>query len=42
MIAHGTSGEVGRARTLLEQSTQERLDHHQVSSVTGTPTDVEF
>ncbi len=32
VIAHGTPGEVDRARTLLGQTTHERLDHHQ-----GTP-----
>ncbi len=37
VIAHGTSGEVDRARTLLAQTTHERLDHHQATSVTDSP-----
>ena len=37
VIAHGTPGEVDRARTLLAQTTHERLDHHQAAAVAGTP-----
>jgi uncharacterized membrane protein len=37
VIAHGTPGEVDRARTLLAQTTHERLDHHQAPAVAGTP-----
>ena len=38
VIAHGTPGEVDRARTLLDQTTNERLDHHEATNGTGTPT----
>jgi len=31
VIAHGTPGEVARARELLGQTTHQRLDHHQTS-----------
>jgi hypothetical protein len=34
VIAHGTPGEVVRARTLLGQTVHERLDHHQVADAT--------
>ena len=37
VIAHGTPSEVYRARTLLAQTTHERLDHHQAAATAGTP-----
>lgn len=38
VIAHGTRGEVDRAHALLDETTHERLDHHQATLVTNTPT----
>ena len=38
VIAHGIPGEVDRARRLLDQTPHERLDHHQATTGTSTPT----
>jgi hypothetical protein len=38
VIAHGTTGDVYRARTLLAQTTHERLDHHQAAGEAAAST----
>jgi hypothetical protein len=38
VIAHGTTGDVDRARTLLAQTTHERLDHHQAAPLATATT----